>query len=421
MARAKHRAGISLESNLRKNMENEAELGLKKLEETRVGERISAPPTNISSIDRPARPEGIIQEALDSTEIKIPAPTKTLPVSQTKVQTTTTSKKAKNVQSKPYKPPPLVSSTGQVIITQPDMRVKLPKVYESIEQPANPRLLRVAVVGAANAGKSTIVNHLVGEEVSIVSARPQTTRERILGVLSEEDTQIVFLDTPGVIPNKNRLRLVREIVSSPWHTINEADHLLVLIDGPEAIKRFSVAETYLFERLKELSVPATLVLNKMDLVEDKDMISLLTDHYQKQYGHFLRVIYTSALYNVGVPDVKEWLMSLAKPNNWLYARDQKGDMSDLKRVEELIRAEFFSRLHSYLPYTIRQENVGWTNIPSGALRIDQNIFVDKPSQEKIIVGAQGKIIKEVTTAATARIARILRRPIHLYLRVRTKK
>ncbi|KAK9765261.1 hypothetical protein K7432_006537 [Basidiobolus ranarum] len=301
------------------------------------------------------------------------------------------------------------------------MRVKLPQVYENIEQPPNPHLLRVAIIGAANAGKSTMVNQLVGDEISIVSERPQTTRERILGVMTEENTQIVFLDTPGVIPNKNRLRLVREIVSAPWHTINEAEHLLILIDGPEAVKRFSVAETYLFERLKDINVPATLVLNKMDLVEDKDMVTLLTEHYQKQYGNIMRTIYTSALHNVGVSDVKEWLMTLAKPNNWVYPKQQKGEMSDLKRVEELIRAEFFSRLHSYLPYTIRQENTGWTNIPSGALRIDQNIIVDKPSQEKIIVGAQGKIIKEVTAAATGRIARVLKRPVHLYLKVKTKK
>ncbi|KAI9322563.1 P-loop containing nucleoside triphosphate hydrolase protein [Dichotomocladium elegans] len=302
---------------------------------------------------------------------------------------------------------------------------RLAKIYREFPQPANPRLLRVAVVGAANAGKSTLMNSIIGEEVSVVSHKAHTTRERVLGVLTDDNHQLVFLDTPGVVPDNRRAKMDRTLVTSSWRSLDEADHVILMVDGAWLLKSEKhKADELILSRLKNLALPTTLVINKMDLIDEEesaDDLKKMVDVYQKQCPSIANVIYISALQGEGLEAVKSDLFMRAKPAKWMYPKEIKNDMPDLKRAEELIRVEFFKRLHQYIPYMLRQENVGWTELPNGTLRIDQNIYVERESQLKIVVGANGSVIDRVVEDARTQIAAALKRPVQLFIQVKARK
>ncbi|KAL1920305.1 uncharacterized protein VTP21DRAFT_1451 [Calcarisporiella thermophila] len=302
-------------------------------------------------------------------------------------------------------------------LSSADVTTKLPKVFKQFEQPPDPHLIRVSIVGPANAGKSTLLNRLVGDNISPVTERPQTTRERIVGVLTEGNKQIVFLDTPGIIPGKNIHRYNRELINSSWHSLKEADHVLIMVDA-QKVRRSTFAEDYLFQRLSGFEVPATLVFNKMDTVEDRAALEPITAKFQTQYPYIKRVLFISARENVD--PIKDALVSEAKPGNWIYPSDARTDLADLKRVENVVRAELFKRLSGYLPYIIKQENIGWLH-EKGRLRIDQLLYVDRGSQEKIVVGAEGRVIKEVTLEARKQLSEIFHKPVQLFLQVKSRK
>ncbi|KAI7881976.1 GTP-binding protein Era [Lichtheimia hyalospora FSU 10163] len=302
---------------------------------------------------------------------------------------------------------------------------RLVKVHTDIQQPPNPHLLRVAVMGAANAGKSTLVNGIVGEDISVVSHKAHTTRERILGVLTDGDHQLVFLDTPGVVPDNRHARMNRTLVTSSWRSLDEADHVILLVDGSWALStEKQKADELILARLRELTLPTTLVINKMDKLDEianQERLEAIVARYKEACPCIDNIIYTSALHGDGLESVKNDLFVRAKPKPWLYPKEFKNDMPDLKRAEELIRVEFFKRLHQYIPYMLKQENMGWTELPDGSLRIDQHVYVERESQLKIVVGANGAVIDRVIADARVQIAKALKRPVHLYIQVKTKK
>ncbi|RUP50681.1 hypothetical protein BC936DRAFT_138129 [Jimgerdemannia flammicorona] len=304
-----------------------------------------------------------------------------------------------------------------------DTASRMIKIRTSFEQPQNPHLVKVAVLGAANAGKSTLVNQIVGEQISIVSPKAHTTRERVLAVCTQDNKQIVFLDTPGVIPGRNRARMNRELVNASWHSLNEADHLMVVVDVAKVLNApHTFSDDYLFERLQAYSMPATLIINKMDLLTNKSEAESVAKKFTALYPHFKRTIFVSALDKAGdgLLEVKDGLFAETVSRDWLFPADQRGEMSDLRRVEEFIRAEFFKSLHQYLPYMLKQENVGWTDLPDGSLRIDQIVIVERDSQHKIVVGSDGAVIRKVTTDARREIGKALRRRVQLFIQVKTR-
>ncbi|KAG0274770.1 Era Like 12S Mitochondrial RRNA Chaperone 1 [Linnemannia exigua] len=301
-----------------------------------------------------------------------------------------------------------------------DMNVRLPKVVRNFEQPENPAISKIALIGSPNVGKSTIVNDLVKSTVSIVSVRPHTTRERIKAVLTQDNKQIVFYDTPGVVPEKNVSRLNRELVTASWKAIEDADHLLVVMDCNKLLEHSLITEAYIFERLAKLEkpIPATLVINKIDLVKGRDeKLQEFVTKYNEQYPNFVKTIYTSAQQTkVGIQELRSHLLSLTKPGEWLYPANQKSDQSDLNRVEDLIRSELYALLK--IPYHIKQVNVGWTELEDNVLRIDQNLIVDRPGLKKIIVGTDGAVIRDLTMKSRQLIGKALQRRIMLNLQVK---
>ncbi|KAI7893215.1 P-loop containing nucleoside triphosphate hydrolase protein [Mucor mucedo] len=300
---------------------------------------------------------------------------------------------------------------------------RLVKVTKEIVQPENPHLIKVAVIGAANAGKSTLVNKIVGEEISGVSPKAHTTRERILAVLSENNHQVVFLDTPGVIPDHNHAKMNRTLSTSSWRALDEADHVLVVVDAGRSLQpKARVTEDFLLERLKDLNIPATLIFNKMDLIyEDRESLSEVQERYVQGYTQFKNTLHISAVYEEGLTQVKNILFEHSTAKPWIYPVEQKTEMADLKRVEEMIRIQFFKRLHQYIPYMLKQENAGWTVLKDGTLRIDQNVYVERDSQQKIVVGTNGRIINSVVEEARDQISKAFNRPVKLFLQVKTRK
>ncbi|KAL0088688.1 P-loop containing nucleoside triphosphate hydrolase protein [Phycomyces blakesleeanus] len=299
---------------------------------------------------------------------------------------------------------------------------RLIKIVQNVTQPENPHSVKVAVIGEANAGKSTLINKIVGEQVTVVSSKAHTTRERILAVLSQDNYQVVFLDTPGIVPDNSGIKMNRTLLTSAWRSLDEADHVVILVDSRKALMpEARLAEESIIAQLKKYSIPATLVFNKMDLLDSDDTIlEEVTARYKEGYCHIKQTLYVSALKESGLTKLKDSLFSVSQPKEWAYPKELKSEMSDLKRVEELIRVEFFKRLHQYIPYMLKQENVGWTETEKG-IRIDQTVYVERDSQQKIVVGAKGAVIDQVVQEARTQISLALNRPVQLYIQVRTKK
>ncbi|RCH78599.1 hypothetical protein CU098_004068, partial [Rhizopus stolonifer] len=292
---------------------------------------------------------------------------------------------------------------------------RLVKINKDIIQPEEPHLLKVAVIGAANAGKSTLVNKIVGEEAShffVISS---------IDILSR--FQIVFLDTPGVIPDRNHAKMNRTLATSSWRSLDEADHILIVVDASRAVQlQARITEEFLLDRLRDVDMPATLVFNKMDLMyKDREELEKVIERYKEGYSNIKHILFTSAVYEEGLLAVKDTLFAESPAKEWIYPADQKTEMADLKRVEEIIRIEFFKRLHQYIPYMLKQENAGWTELNDGTLRIDQNVFVERDSQQKIVVGQNGRIINKVIEQARDQISRALDRPVKLFIQVKKKK
>ncbi|KAJ2788272.1 hypothetical protein GGI15_000077 [Coemansia interrupta] len=335
-----------------------------------------------------------------------------------------------------------------------DQMQAMPKVFGNIEQPADAQIGKFVVFGAANAGKSTLVNRLTGEDVSIVSPRPQTTRTRILAAATEGSRQMVFLDTPGVVSRQGLRRVERNVVTSPWLTLGEADLIIILLDAYKLTQKTEEVEKYIFRNLgHRTDVPAVLVINKIDLVEDHEALAAKIADYKQAYSNIIEgPIYISALGNVNVDELKVFLQSKVRPGNWEVPAGVSSDMSTLMRVEELIRAQWFARLTGYLPYVVRQKNVVWkyAEVPkeqgmlqdgpghaaepraaeqdadcnSGmqkVLYIEQQLIVPSEGVAKILLGTGGQKIKDIGRDARLSIARALGHPVRLHLQVTVEK
>ncbi|KAJ1815033.1 hypothetical protein LPJ56_004683 [Coemansia sp. RSA 2599] len=327
-----------------------------------------------------------------------------------------------------------------------DPILSMPKVFSNIEQPADAEVGKFVIFGAANAGKSTLVNRLTGANVSIVSARPQTTRTRILAAATIGSKQLLFLDTPGVVSRQGLKRVSRSVVTAPWLTLPEADFAIILLDAYKLTQKTDEVEQYLFRQLKSSSkVPAILVINKIDLVEDQQKLTEKVEHYLAEYPHIVEgPLFISALGNTNVDSLRDALLSRTRPGKWEMPASANSDMSSTMRVEELIRAEWFSRLRGHLPYVVRQKNVSWeqvdtpmkqtTTVMSAAsgtaenienivvktvrtLVIRQQLIVPSGRIAKILLGTDGQNIKDISRDASNNIADALGIPTRLHLQV----
>ena len=272
----------------------------------------------------------------------------------------------------------------------------------------------VALIGAPNAGKSTLLNALVGSKVTIVSRKVQTTRALIRGIAVEDKSQLIFVDTPGIF--SPRRRLDRAMVTTAWSGAHDADLTAVLIDARKGLEEESEA---ILDKLADVTTAKILILNKIDLVPRDTLLALTKAANDK--ATFEATFMISALTGDGVADLKRWLAGRMQPGPWLYPPDQMSDAPLRQLAAEITREKLFERLHQELPYHSTVETEVWKELRHGDIRIEQTIYVERESQRKIVLGKGGATIKAIGEAARKEIADIADAKVHLFLFVKVRE
>jgi GTP-binding protein Era len=273
----------------------------------------------------------------------------------------------------------------------------------------------VALIGAPNAGKSTLLNTLVGTKVAIVSPKVQTTRSRVLGILTEGTTQIVFVDTPGIF--KPRRRLDRAMVAAAWAGAAEGDLVLLLVDS--SLKGVREESRAIVEKLAQTQRKAILILNKIDAVRHEVLLTLAAE--LNASGVFTDTFMISALTGSGVADLRRHLAGHLPEGPWLFPEDQVSDMPMRLLAAEITREKLFLRLQQELPYAVAVETEDWEEQKDGSVRISQIIYVQRPGQKAIVLGHGGQMIKAIGTAARLELEEITEQRVHLSLFVKVRE
>jgi GTP-binding protein Era len=285
------------------------------------------------------------------------------------------------------------------------------------EEPSAERKTRsgfVALIGAPNAGKSTLVNQLVGAKVSIVTHKVQTTRAIVRGVATHGDAQIVFVDTPGIF--KPRRRLDTAMVTTAWSGAKDADLVLVLIDAERGLRGDAEA---MLENLSSVRQPKVLVLNKVDRVKPELLLQLTAKANER--AEFERTFMISALTGSGCADLLGWLAQRLPEGPWYYPEDQLSDLPMRQLAAEITREKLYLRLHQELPYSSTVETEKWEENKNGSVRIEQVIYVERDSQKAIVLGHKGETIRAIGQASRKEIGDILEQPVHLFLFVKVRE
>jgi len=272
----------------------------------------------------------------------------------------------------------------------------------------------VALIGAPNAGKSTLINRLVGTKVSIVSHKVQTTRSIVRGIAISGAAQIIFVDTPGIFRPKRRLD--RAMVETAWGGARDADQVALLIDAERGIDD---PARQLLSGLAGIARPRLLLLNKIDAV-DRPKLLALADEANRAVA-CERTFMISALTGDGVGDFLAYLAAALPVGPWLYPEDEVTDLPLRNLASEITREKLFERVHQEIPYAATVETERWTDQKDGSARIEQTIYVERDSQKKIVIGRRGETIKAISMAARAEIAEIAERPVHLFLFVKVRE
>ena len=273
----------------------------------------------------------------------------------------------------------------------------------------------VALIGEPNAGKSTLLNRMVGAKVSIVTHKVQTTRARIRGVAIEGDAQIVFVDTPGIF--RPRRRLDRAMVTAAWGGASDADIIVLLI---EAHRGLTEGVKAILAALKERAgaQPVALAINKIDKIKAEKLLDLSAQ--MNAEFDFVKTFMISAERGYGVDDLREWLAGELPEGPWYYPEDQIADLPMRQIAAEITREKLTLRLHEELPYQLTVETEKWEDRPDGSTRIDQLIYVMRDGHKGIVLGKGGETIKGISTAAREEMSDFLGRPVHLFLQVKVR-
>ena len=277
-----------------------------------------------------------------------------------------------------------------------------------------PRCGFVAIVGAPNVGKSTLLNRLVGAKVSIVTPKVQTTRSRVLGICIEGATQLVLVDTPGIF--KPRRRLDRAMVAAAWGGAQEADLIVLLVDSSTGLDANTRA---IVERLQAEGGEAILALNKVDAVNKPALLKLAAA--LDGSGVFTHTFMVSAKTGSGVPDLLAHLAGAVPEGPWLYPEDQLSDMPGRMLAAEITREKIYLQLHQELPYASAVETEAWKENKDGSVRVEVTVFVERSSQKAIVLGKGGARIKAIGAAARTELEELLERRVHLFLFVKVRK
>ncbi|HTW52877.1 MAG TPA: GTPase Era, partial [Stellaceae bacterium] len=271
----------------------------------------------------------------------------------------------------------------------------------------------VALIGAPNAGKSTLLNRLVGQKLAIVTPKVQTTRSRLLGIATDGDTQLIFVDTPGIFAPRRRLD--RAMVAAAWAGASDADVSVLLVD---AVHGCDDDTRRIVERLKAERRPAILALNKIDLVR-REILLALAAQLSKE-GHFEQIFMISGLTGDGVEDLRQHLATSVPAGPFLFPPDQLSDAPERFLAAEVTREQVFLQLHDELPYSATVETENWQERPDGSVRVEQVIYVRRPGQRAIVLGEGGKRIKTIGARARVELGAMLDRKVHLFLFVKVR-
>jgi GTP-binding protein Era len=273
----------------------------------------------------------------------------------------------------------------------------------------------VALIGAPNAGKSTLLNAVVGSKLSIVTHKVQTTRALVRGIVIHKDAQLIFVDTPGIFSPKRRLD--RAMVTTAWGGAADADVVALLVDAKRGL---TDEDRAIFARLEEFHAERTrvLILNKVDIVKRDTLLALAKE--ANEIGRFTRTFMVSALTGDGVSDLLDFLASAMPESPFLYPEDQMTDLPLRFLAAEITREKLTLRLHDELPYRSTVETDKWTEMKNG-VRIDQTIFVERETQRKIVIGKGGATIKAISIAAREEISKLIEKRVHLFLFVKVRE
>ena len=279
--------------------------------------------------------------------------------------------------------------------------------------PLETRFGFIAVIGAPNAGKSTLVNALVGAKVSIVSRKVQTTRMPIRGIAIEGASQLVFIDTPGIFAPRRRLD--RAMVDAAWGGAGDADIVVLVIDAAKGVEEDA---DRILGKLQSTKASLVLVLNKIDRVKKENLLDLAGQLNER--AHFARTFMIAALTGYGVGDLKSYLAGAVAPGPWHYPEDEISDIPMRLLAAEITREKLYNRLHEELPYAATVETTDWKE-QKGAVRIEQTIYVERDSQRAIVLGEAGRMIKQLGMESRTELAQILEKPVHLFLFVKVRE
>ncbi|HWV53824.1 GTPase Era [Pseudorhodoplanes sp.] len=272
----------------------------------------------------------------------------------------------------------------------------------------------VALIGAPNAGKSTLINALVRSKVSIVSHKVQTTRMPVRGIIVEGASQLIFVDTPGIFTPKRRLD--RAMVTSAWAGAQDADLTGLLIDARKGLDEEAEA---IVKKLADARGRKFLVLNKVDVTDKPALLALATAINERV--KFDATFMVSALTGDGVDDMRTWLAGEVPLGPWLYPEDQMSDAPLRQLAAEITREKLFHRLHQELPYQSTVETEAWEEKKDGSVRIEQTIYVERESQKKIVIGKGGQTLKAIGADARKEISGVVEAPVHLFLFVKVRE
>jgi GTPase len=283
-----------------------------------------------------------------------------------------------------------------------------------VAAPVDTRCGFVALIGAPNVGKSTLVNALVGSKVTIVSRKVQTTRALIRGIVIEHHAQIILVDTPGIFLPKRRLD--RAMVKTAWSGAHDADLVCVLLDAREGIDEEADA---IFTKLVQVDHPKILVINKIDIVAREKLLKLAQAANERL--KFAETFMVSAMSGDGVDDLRRKLAQMVPGGPFHYPEDQMSDAPMRHLAAEITREKIFRQLHQELPYQSTVETDTWTERKDKSIRIEQTIFVERESQRKIVLGKGGATIKSIGADSRKEIAEIMGVPVHLFLFVKVRE
>lgn len=272
----------------------------------------------------------------------------------------------------------------------------------------------VAVIGPPNAGKSTLSNALVGQKVTIVTQKAQTTRMRLRAVVMHADAQIILVDTPGIFAAKQRFD--RAMVNEAWMGVNDADQVLVVLDAARAESK---EIDLMLDGLAESKKKVSLVLNKIDTVPNESLLALVKALNDRVA--FEDTFLISALKGDGLERLKDTLAANMPDGPFLYPEDQAADVPSLLLASEVMREKLFLRLHQELPYALTVETDKWENKKDGSVRIEQTVFVRRDSQKAIVLGKGGRTMKEISSEARLELEDMFERRVHLFVFVKVRK